>query len=112
MSIEKRTRAATMVGIMPRLVRRYLELSDVCYRVAVSRHDERGRFKKRHRGRTPHPALLKKTDLDRSLARVYQRFFGVVEEANSTSTSNSRPQGSERRNAGESCAASPPKSRE
>lgn len=110
MSIEKKTRAATMVGIMPRLVRRYLELSDVCYRVAVSRHDERGRFKKRHRGRTPHPALLKKTDLDRSLARVYQRFFGAVDETNSTSTSNSRRQGSETRSAGGSCAGSPPKS--
>jgi len=110
MSLEKRTTAVPMAGIMPRLVRRYLELSEACYRVSVSHHDERGRFKKGHRRRSPHPALLKKTDLDRSLAHVYQRFFGAVEKANSTSTSNSRSQGSERRNAGGSCAASPPKS--
>ena len=110
MSMEKRTTAVTMAGIMPRLVRRYLELSEACYRVSVSHHDERGRFKKGHRRRSPHPALLKKTDLDRSLAHVYQRFFGVVEEANSTSTSNSRPQGSERRSAGAPCETSPPRS--
>ena len=112
MSIEKRSSAVTMAGIMPRLVRRYLELSEACYRVSVSHHDEKGRFKRGHRQRSPHPTLLKKTDLDRSLAQVYQRFFGAVEEANSTSTSNSRSQGSERRNAGGACAASPPKSRE
>ncbi len=108
MSIEKRTRAATMAGIMPRLVRRYLELSEVCYRVSVSRHDERGRFKKGHRGRAPHPALLKKVDLDRFLAHVYQRFFGADEEPNSISTSNSRCQGSEIRSTGTSSAEAPP----
>jgi hypothetical protein len=110
MSIEKRTRAATMAGIMPRLVRRYLELSDACYRVSVSHHDAKGRFKKGHRRRSPHPALLKKTDLDRSLERIYERFFGAVEESNDTSTSNRRSQGSETENAGVSCAASPPRS--
>ena len=108
MSIEKRTRAGAMAGIMPRLVRRYLELSDTCYRVSVSRHGERGRFRKGHRGRTPHPAFLKKMDLDRSLAHVYHRFFGAVEERNSTSTSNSRRQGSEASKAGTSNEVSPP----
>jgi len=81
--------------IMPRLLRRYVELSDLCYRVSVSRHDRRGRFQKGHRGRTPHPALLKKVDLDRCLLRLYERFFGSPLEPNDTSTSNSRPHGSE-----------------
>jgi len=107
MSIEKRTKAVTMAGIMPRLVRRYLELSEACYRVSVSHHDARGRFKKGHRQRSPHPALLKKTDLDRSLERIYERFFGADEESNATSTSNSRSQGSAAENAGASCAATP-----
>lgn len=102
----------TMAGIMPRLVRRYLELSEACYRVSVSHHDERGRFKKGHRRRSSHPAVLKKTDLDRSLAHLYQKFFGEVEEANSTSTSNSRSQGSERPSAGASRAASSPSTQE
>lgn len=100
MSIEKRTTAHTMAGIMPRLVRKYLELSDACYRVAISHHDEKGRFRKGHTQRSPHPALIKKMDLDRSLTHIYLRFFGPVEEPNSTSTSNSRSHGSETESAG------------
>jgi hypothetical protein len=88
--------------IMPRLVRRYLELSDLCYRVSVTRHDHRGRFQKGHRGRSPHPVLLKKVDLDRCLVQLYERFFGSSPEPNDTSTSNSRRQGSEMPTQGDS----------
>ncbi len=93
--MEKRTQALTMAGIMPRLVRRYLELSEACYRVSVSRHDERGRFKKGHAGRRVPPVLLKKVDLDHTLERVYERFFGQPEEPGPSSISNSRCQGRE-----------------
>lgn len=84
--------------IMPRLARKYLELSAACYRVATAVHDERGRFRRGHPGRRVHPAVLKKIDLDEALARVYQRFFGNHNDAvevSFTSTSNSRRQGSE-----------------
>jgi len=84
--------------IMPRLTRKYLELSAACYRVATAVHDERGRFRRGHPGRRVSPAVLKKIDLDKALDRVYQRFFGDHDDAvgrSSTSTSNSRCQGSE-----------------
>jgi len=83
--------------ILPRLARKYLELCEFCYRVSVASHDGRGRFSKGHRGDHPHPALLKKMDLDRALARLYRRFFDPSYEDSSTSTSNSRCQGSEAR---------------
>ena len=38
-----------MIGskeILPRLVARYLELADRCYRVSVTFHDSNGRFRK------------------------------------------------------------------
>ncbi|GAG09170.1 unnamed protein product, partial [marine sediment metagenome] len=56
--------------ILPRLARKYLELCEICYRVSVARHDERGQFRRGHRGRRSHPALLKKMDVDRALARI------------------------------------------
>ena len=94
--------------IMPRLVRKYVELSEACYRVAVSNRDERGRFRRGHRLPRPHPALVKKIDLDAALCRVYWRFFVSREESSSISTSNSRRQGSDTRSAagGSSGAAS------
>ena len=82
-------------GILPRLVRKYVELSDVCYRVSVVAHDRRGRFQKGHRARTPHPAFLKKVDLDEALVEVYRRFFDSAYRVSSTSTSKSRRQGRE-----------------
>ena len=100
MTIEKQTLALTMAGIMPRLVRRYLELSEACYRVSVSQHDERGRFRKGHVGRRPHPALVQKVDLDQTLEQVYERFFGYPGATTSTSTSNSRRQGRDARTSG------------
>jgi hypothetical protein len=81
--------------VLARLVSKYVELCDVCYRVSVAAHDERGRFRKGHRARRTHPALLKKVDLDEALARVYRRFFST--NGTSTSTSNSRRQGKETR---------------
>jgi hypothetical protein len=82
--------------VLSRLVHKYLELTDLCYRVSVTVHDPYGRFRRGHQVRRPHPALLKKIDLDQALARLYCRFFedpaGI-----STSTSNSRPHGSETR---------------
>ena len=80
--------------ILPRLVRRYQELAEMCYRVTVAYHDERGRLRRGHRRRT-HPALLKKVDLDTALSQVYRRFFGGHEEGADTSTSisNNRFQG-------------------
>lgn len=99
--------------VLSRLVERYLELCEVCYRVAVSRHDERGRFRRGHPGRRVHPALLKKVDLDRALAHVYRRFFLAHEEdaASSTSTSNSRPQGSETITSSAQAASAAPSNR-
>jgi len=91
-----------MIGskeILPRLVARYLELADRCYRVSVTFHDSNGRFRKGRPGPRSHTALMKKADLDVALVRIYERFFSDsrVEspESTSTSTSNSRPQGSE-----------------
>lgn len=82
--------------IMRLLVERYAELSELCYRISVSRHDERGRFRRRHPGRRPHPALLKKVDLDYALLDVYRRFFGPLQASSTpSSTSNSRAHGSE-----------------
>lgn len=94
--------------IMPRLVRKYVELSEACYRVSVSHRDERGRFRRGNQQRRPHPALLKKIDLDAALSRIYWRFFVSREESSSISTSNSRRQGSDTRSAagGSSGAAS------
>jgi hypothetical protein len=86
----------TMGEVLTRLVRRYQELSAVCYRAATASRDERGRFRRGRRGGGPHAALLKKIDLDLALEQVYRRFFGDHgAEANSTSTSNNRPHGSE-----------------
>ena len=82
---------------MPRLLRKYEELAAVCYRAAQATHDERGRFRRGRAAGKPHPALLKKIDLDAALEQVYRRFFGdhSPEPSNLTSTSNSRLQGSE-----------------
>ena len=82
-------------GVLLRLVRRYLDLSDVCYRVSVSAHGDRGRFRKGHRARRSHPALLKKVDLDQALVSVYRRFFDPCYRLTSTSTSKRRRHGSE-----------------
>ena len=83
--------------IMARLVRRYAELSALCYRAATSPRDEYGRFQRGRVYRRPHSVVLKKIDLDVALERVYQRFFGVQEESevSSISTSNSRRHGSD-----------------
>ena len=86
-----------MIGdsILPQLVRKYEELAEMCYRVSVAYHDERGRLRRGHRRRT-HPALLKKVDLDAALSHVYRRFFGGYDEDEDTSVSisNNRFQGS------------------
>ena len=82
-------------GVLARLVHRYLELSDLCYRVSVLGHDGRGRFPKGHRVRQPHPALVKKMDLDEALITLYRRFFDPDYRVSPTSTSNSRRQGSD-----------------
>jgi len=87
-------------GVIALLVNQYRALADTCYRVAVTQHDERGRFRRRHRARSPHPVLLKKIDLDRDLSRLYYKFFGpsaISVEPKPISTSNSRPHGSEKR---------------
>jgi len=89
-------------GVLRRLVVQYEELADVCYRVPVTRHDDRGRFRKGHRARSPHPALVKKADLDRELERIYCRFFGASSgEGEPISISKSRPHGSVIRAEGE-----------
>ena len=63
-------------GVLNRLVAKYRELEELCYRLAVAVRDSRGRFRRgRRTPRTP-AALLKKVDLDRALVRVYARFFG------------------------------------
>lgn len=82
-------------AVLVRLVRKYVELSDACYRVSVVAHDKHGRFRKGHHARRPHPALLKKVDLDRALGEVYRRFFGPGGQPRSSSTSNRRCQGSD-----------------
>jgi hypothetical protein len=88
-------------GVLPRLVTRYIELADRCYRVAVTAHDPTGRFQKGHAGPRSHPEMLKKADLDAALLRIYDRFFSEPPaEASSsarTSTSNSRCHGSDTR---------------
>jgi hypothetical protein len=94
--------------ILPRLVRKYVELSEVCYRVTVAARDERGRFRRRHPGRRPHPALLKKIDVDHALAAVYRRFFESRDAAISTPTSKSRCQGSDARTAPTGSSAANP----
>ena len=83
--------------IMPRLLRKYVELSATCYRAATAARKPDGRFRRGHRKIGPPPAVLKKIDLDEALERVYQRFFGpyAVESGNATPTSNSRRQGSD-----------------
>jgi len=80
-------------SILSCLIRKYLELSDLCYRVSVLAHDGRGRFQKGHRVRRPHPALLKKIDLDEALVDIYRRFFDSSYRVTATSTSKSRFQG-------------------
>lgn len=102
MRSEPEAGAPALEGIVGLLVRQYRALADICYRVAVTQYDERGRFRKQHRARRPHPVLLKKIDLDQDLARVYRKFFGPAAVSaeprpSSASTSNSRPQGSEKR---------------
>ena len=66
--------------ILSRLLRKYSELSHVCYRVSMAGRDERGRYRRGHIARTPHPSVLKKIDIDRALARVYDRFFASEED--------------------------------
>lgn len=82
---------------MRRLVAKYVELCEACYRVSVATHDRQGRFRPNHRGRHPHPTVLKKIDLDEALAQVYLRFFASSQELSSTSSSKSRCHGSEKR---------------
>jgi len=88
-------------GVLPRLVTRYLELADRCYRVSVTVHDPTGRFQKGRAGPRSHPEMLKKADLDAALLRIYDRFFAEQSSAASssvfTSTSNSRCHGSDTR---------------
>jgi hypothetical protein len=82
--------------ILLRLVHKYAELAEMCYRVSVSFHDGRGRLARGNPRRSPHPALLKKVDLDAALAEIYARFFGAAEEpAKATATSKSLFQGNE-----------------
>lgn len=95
MTGEKGRQTTGSGGILARLVRNYVELSDVCYRVSVVAHDRRGRFERGHRVRRPHPALLKKVDLDEALIEVYRRFFDGSYRVSATSTSNRRCQGRE-----------------
>jgi hypothetical protein len=95
MTGEKGRQTMESDGILSRLVRNYVELSDVCYRVSVVAHDRRGRFERGHRVRRPHPALLKKVDLDEALIEVYRRFFDGSYRVSATSTSNRRCQGRE-----------------
>jgi len=106
-----------MIGsreILPRLVTRYLELADRCYRVSVTLHDRTGRFQKGRSGPRSHPALLKKADLDAALARVYERFFSELSAESSvsahTAISNSRCQGSETRTRSASAPDAPSRS--
>jgi hypothetical protein len=95
MTGEKGRQTTESEGILARLVRNYVELSDVCYRVSVVAHDRRGRFERGHRVRRPHPALLKKVDLDEALIEVYRRFFDGSYRVSASSTSNRRCQGRE-----------------
>ena len=95
MTGEKGRQTTESAGILARLVRNYVELSDVCYRVSVVAHDRRGRFERGHRVRRPHPALLKKIDLDEALIEVYRRFFDGSYRVSATSISNRRCQGRE-----------------
>ena len=95
MTGEKGRQTTKSDGILARLVRNYVELSDVCYRVSVVAHDRRGRFERGHRVRRPHPALLKKVDLDEALIEVYRRFFDGSYRVSATSTTNRRCQGRE-----------------
>jgi hypothetical protein len=82
--------------ILLRLVHKYAELAEMCYRVSVSFHDGRGRLARGNPRRSPHPALLKKVDLDAALAEIYARFFGAAEQPmNATATSKSLFQGNE-----------------
>jgi len=82
-------------SVMRRLVEKYVELCEACYRVSVATHDRQGRFRPNHRGRHPHPTVLKKIDLDEALAEVYRRFFASSQGLSSSSTSKSRRHGSE-----------------
>ncbi len=67
-----------MIPVFDRLLVRYRELEDVCYRMRVAGRDGRGRFGRSHRGRAPRDTLLlKKVDLDEALLQVYRRFFGA-----------------------------------
>ena len=84
-------------SVMRRLVEKYVELCEACYRVSVATHDRQGRFRPNHRGRHPHPTMLKKIDLDEALAQVYRRFFASSQELNESSNSKSRRHGSETR---------------
>lgn len=94
--------------IMPRLVRKYLELSALCYRAATASHDQRGRFQRGRSGGRSHPAVIKKIDLDEALDRIYQRFFGGYDPSEVSSTSKSRCQGRETLSpVASSCGAAP-----
>ncbi len=95
MTLDRGEQTTEAESILSRLTRKYLELSDVCYRVSVLAHDGRGRFRKGHRARRPHPALLKKIDLDEALIDIYRRFFDSAYRVSSSSTSKSRCHGRE-----------------
>lgn len=107
MTLGGRPRDIAAHGVLPLLVRKYVELADISYRVSVATHDKHGRFQKGHRGRRVHPALLKKVDLDRALERVYRRFFDPSFPLSSTPTSKRRRHGSEKRSSPRSSPSCP-----
>jgi hypothetical protein len=56
---------------------KYAELEETCYRAAVAGRSPHGRL----RGRYTVPApLVKKMDIDRALAGIYQKFFGDAQK--------------------------------
>jgi len=67
-----------MIPVFDRLLVRYRDLEDRCYRMQIAGRDGRGRFGRDHRGRAPRQTLLlKKVDLDQALLEVYRKFFGA-----------------------------------
>ena len=62
-------------GVLDRLTARYRELEARCYRTNVSVHRQEGRPQRDPLEQQASRALLKKMDLDRALAWLYNRFF-------------------------------------
>jgi len=63
-------------GVLDRFTARYRELEARCYRTNVSVHRPEGRRRRDPVEQQVSSAMLKKMDLDRALARLYDRFFG------------------------------------